>query len=329
MPHAWHSEQAWLQLMQRQAADVVREISGAERSWWDEREIERAEQGADGQAWNDGRLALSDDVVGWLIELRENNGPANASALDLRCWAYALSVVVHENVHLLGPLNGAYSEMRLDLEQPSSRFVEEGLTVLWTKEILPVFMTRIGVERNAPGIVQAIPDVGIGHHWEVYPSFMTGTRALLNEVASRTACQYRELLRQLAIETPARKFPILAQRIYTASGLEQQIPGVHRAHAIREIEGTMRRELNDHRDLLQMEATGAWDDVAEVGEARGVDAAWAASERTRALATEYSTRSGRARFAPIAQRRTKGLAPRTHEQADRRHDPSVKSGVSR
>lgn len=219
----------------------------------------------------------------WVVEplqrLHANRG-RNQPASTLRRYKEAIATLLHETYHMVAPADHDQVEGRGVYDQPSTVFLEEGITELYTHHRLDDVIRAAGVEAAAPGICEVRIEPS-------YTDYAPGTRRLLTWTADRLRVPYVELLESLTGQTAAGKYPELSRRMLVHTGLAAAIPPAAWWACLRELEHAIRTEL-DLVATLPPEASDAA--AVEMSCEVGARAAAAVDEVLTALRTQLVLR---------------------------------------
>jgi hypothetical protein len=231
----------WLDRFQQRLAEAALEIGGFDHLSWNRRITQVAQPDVYprpvGMADWDGTLYLDRKWVrDPLAQLRRNWGRPQPEPV-LRRYKHAVATLLHETYHLVAPPDHDKVEGRSVYDQPSSVFLEEGVTELYTHHRLDDVIRAVGLDEGAPGLcdVQITPS---------YPDYIPGTRSLLEWTADRLRVPYPQLLECLAGETAAGKFPQLSRLALIHTGLAAAIPEERWWASARAVEQAVRTELD-------------------------------------------------------------------------------------
>lgn len=286
-PPSSSGEDEWLRRFQHELGTAALRLGGFHHLSWNRRIVRLPDPDVDARAvgladW-DGTLYVHER---WVVEplgrLRASRGRRHGAAALRRC-KEAIATLLHETYHMAAPADHDQVEGRGVYDQPSSVFLEEGVTELYTHHRLDDVIRAAGVDAAAPGIC----DVRIEPS---YPDYAPGTRRLLTWTADRLRMPYVELLESLTGQTAAGKYPELSRLLLVRTGLAAAIPPTAWWACLRELEQAVRTEL-DRAAAFPPEATGAA--AAQMSVEVGARAAGAVDEVLTALATQLGLRAGR------------------------------------
>lgn len=267
----------WLLRFQQELGEAALRLGGFHHLSWNRRIGRLPDPDVDARAlgmadW-DGTLYVHEKwVVEPLRRLRSTWGRRQPAATLRRC-KEAVATLLHETYHMAAPADHDQVEGRAILDQPSTVFLEEGVTELYTHHRLDDVIRAIRLDQGAPGICEVRLEPS-------YPDFTPGTRWLLTWVADRLRLPYAELLESLAGHTAAGKYPELSRRLLVHTGLAAAIPPVAWWSCLRELEQAIRTEL-DLAAAFPAEAAAAR--VAGMSDEAGRRAAGAVDEILTAL----------------------------------------------
>jgi hypothetical protein len=228
---------AWLARLQHEIGEAALTIGGFDHLSWNRRIQRLPRQGFNPQAagaadWDGTLYYHLKDVVEPLRELEAHRGEARPRAVLRRC-KEAIATMLHETYHMVAPADHEQIEGRAVIDQPSTAFMEEGVTEIYTQHRLDDVIRMVGLDLAAPGIC----DVELP---PAYPQFVPGTERLLTWVAERIAVPYHDLLEELVGETAAGKYPMLCEALLVNTGLVRLLPAPDLWAARRELENTVR-----------------------------------------------------------------------------------------
>ena len=90
----------------------------------------------------------------------------------------SLATLLHEQAHFLGPAGASQEAAQDAFTQPGSRQLEEGVAEAWAQDHLDDYLTRLGIDKVAPGI----NDVQAGGY---YAAFVPAVRRLATDLEVR------------------------------------------------------------------------------------------------------------------------------------------------
>lgn len=195
------------------SAEAARELAGAERSAWTG-EVFETTGTILGLAHWDGSLYLDREcIVEPLERMYEHAGEAQPAPV-LVSYREALSTLLHEQAHFLGPSNASQDAAREAFILPGARQLEEGVTEAWTQDHLDDFIRRLGVDKVAPGI-DSVESTGY------YPAFVPAVRLITADLETRADLAPGELIDLFNRETAATQLPLLATLAYNSTPLPE------------------------------------------------------------------------------------------------------------
>lgn len=225
----------------RTLGDVALRLGGFDHLSWNRRVATLPDPDVDARAvgladW-DGTLYVHERwVMEPLLRLRAGWG-RRQPASSLRAAKEAIATLLHETYHMASPPDHDQVEGRGVYDQPSTVFLEEGVTELYTHLRLDDVIRAAGVERGAPGLREVRIEPS-------YPDYVPGTRRLLHWVADRSRMRYVDVLESLAGQTAAGKYPQLCRLMLLQTGLTAAIPPALWWTCRRELEHAIRSELD-------------------------------------------------------------------------------------
>jgi hypothetical protein len=154
----------------------------------------------------------------------------------------SLATLLHEQVHFLGPAGASQDAARDAFTQPGGRQLEEGVAEAWAQDNLDDYLTRLGVDKVAPGI----KDVQAGGY---YSAFVPAVRRLTTDLEARNDLRPGQVLDVLNRETAAGQFPLLVSLVYNSTRLPELEPAG--ADTRRHLEAILRAGLA-HLDTFEL-----------------------------------------------------------------------------
>ena len=196
-------------LLARSGPEAVA-LSGAAQSAWNGQVIEATGEVLGLAHW-DGTLYLGDTILDPLRQMYERSGEKQPIP-DLVRYRESLATILHEQAHFLGPAGATQEAARGAFTQPGGRQLEEGVAEAWAQDHLNDFLTRLGVDKVAPGI----KDVKAGGY---YPAFVPAVRILTTDLENRAGLDRGEVLNALNRQTAEGQLPLLVTLLYNSSRL--------------------------------------------------------------------------------------------------------------
>ncbi|MFG1819060.1 hypothetical protein ACGFIF_35215 [Kribbella sp. NPDC049174] len=196
-------------LLTRSGPEAVA-LSGAAQSAWNGQVIEATGEVLGLAHW-DGTLYLGDTILDPLRQMYERSGEQQPIP-DLVRYRESLATILHEQAHFLGPAGATQEAARGAFTQPGGRQLEEGVAEAWAQDHLNEFLTRLGVDKVAPGI----NDVTSGGY---YPAYVPAVRILTTDLENRAGLNRGEVLNALNRQTAEGQLPLLVTLLYNSSRL--------------------------------------------------------------------------------------------------------------
>lgn len=268
-----NSVAAYQWIMANQAQAAVR-ASGAEASSWGGVTLP-SEGGALGGASGDGSITYDRaQVLTPIWEMSQNAGrPAPPETLSR--WRNALQTMYHENTHYLNARGRSLADGLPDFQIGSVRALEEGVTEAWSADQVNGYIQQLGAEHLAPGISGAVVR-------QPYPQYVAATQILADRLGQDTGLGRQEVMRQLAVQDPGRKWPVAAEMAYRSGGLDALVPPQHRDIVMGRIQGSMQQPFEQ---LAHATGTPAQQHLASV--AAGHQAAAGYQAEVQAMRQHY------------------------------------------
>jgi hypothetical protein len=223
------------ELMREQAKAAVR-VSGAHHSSWNERlrSLPQSNESAGVAAWDHAIEYHSQRVDEPLQEMFRNARVHNQDRNVLRWYRDALRVVLHENVHMLASQGREHAQAQNAFQYtPGVRAMEEGISELYSHQMLNEYIDELGLEEIAPGI----KDVRSG---KVYQEYLPAAETFAEATGQRTGLTRDEMIERMAVVPADQKFTVVAEAIYDKSDLPDLVPSDQRAQAVDRIAEAMR-----------------------------------------------------------------------------------------
>jgi len=198
------------------SGEVARDLAGADQSAWNGN-VMATTGGLLGLANWDGTLYLDrETILGPLENMYEHAGEGQPTS-TLVSYREALATLLHEHAHFLGPANASQDAAREAFTQPGGRQLEEGVAEAWAHDNLDEYLTRLGIDKVAPGI----KDVQAGGY---YAAFVPAIRELTSDLETRNDLRPGRVLELLNRQTSAGQFPALASLVYNSTRLPDLEP---------------------------------------------------------------------------------------------------------
>lgn len=227
------------------SGQVAVEVSGAGQTAWNGQVVETVGEVLGLAHW-DGTLYLDSECI--LDPLRHMY--AHAGEIQplpvLVQYRESLATLLHEHAHFLGPAGATQEAARGAFTRPGSRQLEEGVAEAWAQDHLNEYLTRLGVDKVAPGIEDAR---GGGY----YAAFVPAVRILAADLESRGDLQPGEVLRALNQQTAEGQFPLLTTLVYNSTRLPDLEPS---GTGTRDHLETILREGFAHLDTYELAPAG-------------------------------------------------------------------------
>ncbi len=198
-------------LLTRSGPEAVA-LSGADQSAWNGQVIEATGEVLGLAHW-DGTLYLGETLLDPLRQMYERSGEKQPVA-DLVRYRESLATILHEQAHFLGPAGATQEAARGAFKRPGGRQLEEGVAEAWAQDHLNDFLSRLGVDKVAPGI----NDVTNGGY---YPAFVPAVRILTTDVEKRAGLGRGEVLNALNRQTAEGQLPLLVTLLYNSTRLPE------------------------------------------------------------------------------------------------------------
>ncbi|MET9269827.1 hypothetical protein [Kribbella sp. NPDC003557] len=223
------------ELMREQANAAVR-ISGAHHSSWNGRygaPIARQSDLGGTANWDNSISYNPRHVDERLKDMFRNARVHMQDRADLVGYRDALRVVLHENVHLLASEGREHSQSYNAMAtRPGVRPLEEGVTELYSHQVLDDYIDELGVDQIAPGIKDVKSP-------KVYKEYTPAVEAFAETIERKSGVQRDELIGRLAVVPADQKFKVAAAAMYDNSRLPGMIPEDQREQAIGQIANAM------------------------------------------------------------------------------------------
>lgn len=221
------------------------ELSGADQSAWNGRVIETTGSILGLAHW-DGTLYLDREcILDPLQRMYEHAGEEQPIPMLVQ-YRESLATLLHEHAHFLGPAGASQDAARDAFTQPGGRQLEEGVAEAWSQDHLDDYLTRLGVDKVAPGI----KDVQAGGY---YAAFVPAVRRLATDVEIRNDLRPGQVLDVLNRETAAGQFPLLVSLVYNSTRLpDLELAGADTRH---HLESILRTGLG-HLDNFELHPAG-------------------------------------------------------------------------
>ncbi|MFF0266463.1 hypothetical protein [Kribbella sp. NPDC004536] len=255
------------ELMREQANAAVR-VSGAHHSSWNRRlgaPIARGSKLGGTANWDNSISYNPAHVDERLQEMFRNNRVHNQDPAELRGYRDAMRVVLHENVHMLSSEGRDHAQSYPAFAHtPGVRPLEEGVTELYSHQVLDEYIEDLGINDVAPGIEKVRSP-------QVYKEFTPAAEGFAETVGQKAGMDGKDVIAALAVVPADQKFQVAAAAMYDNSRLPGMIPEDQRQQAIGQIAKAMSSEFGRVASLP--ESTGP-DPRRKIG----VDAAVAGSK---------------------------------------------------
>ncbi|WP_405070097.1 hypothetical protein OG558_10850 [Kribbella sp. NBC_01510] len=227
------------------SGQVALELSGADQSAWSGRVIETTGSILGLAHW-DGTLYLDREcILDPLQRMYEHAGEEQPIPMLVH-YRESLATLLHEHAHFLGPAGASQDAARDAFTQPGGRQLEEGVAEAWAQDHLDDYLTRLGVDKVAPGI----KDVQAGGY---YAAFVPAVRRLATDLEIRNDLRPGQVLDVLNRETAAGQFPLLVSLVYNSTRLpDLELAGADTRH---HLESILRTGLG-HLDNFELHPPG-------------------------------------------------------------------------
>ena len=227
------------------SGQVALELSGADQSAWDGCVIETTGSILGLAHW-DGTLYLDREcILDPLQRMYEHAGEEQPIPVLVH-YRESLATLLHEHAHFLGPAGASQDAARDAFTQPGGRQLEEGVAEAWAQDHLDDYLTRLGVDKVAPGI----EDVQAGGY---YAAFVPAVRTLATDLEVRNDLRPGQVLDVLNRETAAGQFPLLVSLVYNSTRLpDLELAGADTRH---HLESILRSGLG-HLDNFELHPPG-------------------------------------------------------------------------
>ncbi|TDD24844.1 hypothetical protein E1218_16005, partial [Kribbella turkmenica] len=196
-------------LLARSGPEAVA-LAAADQSAWSGEVVEATGESLGLAHW-DGTLYLGERILDPLRQMYERSGEDQPTA-DLVRYRESLATILHEHAHFLGPAGADQEAARGAFIQPGGRQLEEGVAEAWARDHLDEFLTRLGIDKVAPGINNVHAD---GY----YPAFVPAVRILTTDLENRTNLHRGTILDTLNRQTAEGQFPTLVTLLYNSTTL--------------------------------------------------------------------------------------------------------------
>jgi hypothetical protein len=235
----------------------------------------------------DGSLHYSEPhVLAPLRELFAHPGQARTNQALYHC-KEAVLTVFHENNHLLAPSDSEHGEAATTWDWPYV-VLEEGVTEAYSRLRLHAFIDALGLEEMAPGL--RATQIGVA-----YPQYVPAVITLTSRVAEVANSSLEAVLERLNAETPAGKYPRLADLALGGRG------GVSPPARARQRRRALERDLGEVLGRARFFAGASPQNHQQLSEALG-------SEAVRVLDEHLARLHARASISPPAATRTRTAA---------------------
>ncbi|MGY4767791.1 hypothetical protein ACXC9Q_12815 [Kribbella sp. CWNU-51] len=227
------------------SGQVALELSGADQSAWSGRVIETTGSILGLAHW-DGTLYLDREcILDPLQRMYEHAGEEQPIPMLVH-YRESLATLLHEHAHFLGPAGASQDAARDAFTQPGGRQLEEGVAEAWAQDHLDDYLTRLGIDKVAPGI----EDVQAGGY---YAAFVPAVRRLATDLEIRNDLSPGQVLDVLNRETAAGQFPLLVSLVYNSTRLpDLELAGADTRH---HLESILRTGLG-HLDNFELHRPG-------------------------------------------------------------------------
>ena len=207
---------------------VALELSGAGQSAWNG-EVIKTDGSILGLAHWDGTLYLDRECILDPLQRMYEHAGEKQPVQTLVSYRESLATLLHEQAHFLGPAGSSQEAAQEAFTQPGARQLEEGVAEAWAQDHLDEYLTRLGIDKVAPGI----KDVQAGGY---YAAFVPAVRRLTTDLEDRNDLDPGQVLNALNRETAAGQFPLLVSVVYNSTRLPDLEPSGadtrHRLEAI-------------------------------------------------------------------------------------------------
>jgi hypothetical protein len=227
------------ELMREQANAAVR-VSGAHHSSWNGRfgaPIARQSDLGGTANWDNSISYNPRHVDERLQEMFRNARVHNQDRAELAGYRDAMRVVLHENVHLLSSEGREHSQSYNAMATgPGVRPLEEGVTELYSHQVLDDYIDELGIDQIAPGIKDVKSP-------KVYKEFTPAVEGFADMIGRKSGMERDEVIAAMAVVPADQKFTVAAAAMYDNSRLPGMIPEDQREQAIGQIAQAMSSEF--------------------------------------------------------------------------------------
>ncbi|WP_406049795.1 hypothetical protein [Kribbella sp. NBC_00889] len=194
------------------SGQVAVEVSGAGQTAWNGQVVETVGEVLGLAHWDGTLYVDSECILDPLRQMYAHAGEEQPLPVLVQ-YRESLATLLHEHAHFLGPAGATQEAARGAFTRPGSRQLEEGVAEAWAQDHLNEYLTRLGVDKVAPGIEDAR---GGGY----YAAFVPAVRILAADLETRGGdLQPGEVLRALNQQTAEGQFPLLTSLVYNSTRL--------------------------------------------------------------------------------------------------------------
>ena len=235
------------ELFERQAEAAVA-ISGADLSSFTGKTL-RVEDADDeslrcayGLAHPNGDIAY-DDRVRRRLEQMFATAEQHHDPETLVRFRNALTVVLHENAHLLARTGTTWRDGNPEYGTPAGRALDEGITEGWSFANLDRYITELGIDEIAPGIHDVVG-------WRQYPQYHPAAQKFCEALGEHAGLDGATVMTMLGNVNPSDKWRVATDLLWNNSGLPQRFAGPPAAEQKADLMTELRQEFG-HLALLE------------------------------------------------------------------------------